>query len=332
MKKRFFKEEFVIFFLAIFCFITLPEIEGSGASGILPEDSPIRVSNLLKQNIKPFDTIECVFLVEYSGDGKIWEKKTRKKVLWDSKQNFLKIITIKKDDDNDKQIECTSESFINGKVIEMKMFADFDEKLSFPSKKADESMSWCSIYSHTPKLLEIMARFEYGAFFYHSVGDKHMAIYETLNNELQNNPNFAVSQKNELQMNGITLTVDEKKGIILKRVDKVSLGGDKKIDLVTKFAENYINVNGRYFPRIITVKFHKMLSQKYGIIRVTLESDSLKVDEKISPAKFAVSIPSGTSVTDSIKGVTYQVGVPTTTLDAQEKEVQLKELIERAKK
>jgi hypothetical protein len=286
---------------------------------------------LLLQNMAPFQTIECVFVVEYVKDGKEIEEKSRKKVAWDFKKNRVKIIEMKANY-KEKTMECIQENYLDGKVIRAKIDTDYDENFSFSTRPQKGNRSSALILSKSPDMLELLSRCDYISYFYCDIEGKYTLIFDGIKQLLKRKDKKKITDS-ELVLDSNVLTIDKKNGTIPSKIYKFRWADGEVIDYKTWRVESFVLQNGRFFPHVFTVQVHKSVSVPGLIKRVTLEPNSLKIDADLSLADFAINLPQNTTVVDRIKGKKFNLdAIPMTTLESDQTENLLKELIEKAKK
>ncbi len=279
----------------------------------------VHLISLLRQNLRPFDTLSLKYTEEKSTDGKNWTLVSLNKVQWDVKDDVLKRSSLLKIDSDTTLFKQFSVA--NGKLVVLQgNVSNTERNLCIdPSKLIDPVSS----IQTTRIEASVRTGIDLWFFYYYDPKKTLLDLFNskdarssstgiTVNNDEITVPAFGVRR----------YVISSSKGMVVKILE-----GEIGDDSNGMVADEFSLKNGWLFPTTI-------LTKENGIYvrRQKIDVNSIEVNKSYSPGDFFLTIPKGATVYDDIKGIDFQAPHPISSLDIKEIEGALLEIIKRANK
>jgi hypothetical protein len=290
-------------------------LSGSAATGEL---------QLLKQHLRPFESIAFQCTTEESPDGTNWKVVSTQNVKWDVKRGLLKMRDEKYRDTN---IDFNEFSNINGRVVGYAGSSEKADTLNTgTSKKIRNSRGIIAGWK-----LEPVFEIPLNHLFY--LDDGKTRLSDALNDsKILKEIQIERGEKGnsfDLRVPHTTrFVVNKSKGVIEKKI--YESWSDNKIitDLSYEINESVLK-NGIFFPTCITITSFTKNSKEFTKIKVDVKS--LEINKKYSLNDFSVLIPSGTKITDGLHEKDFVSTQVINSIDIKDVTRQFSELSEKAR-
>jgi hypothetical protein len=293
------------------------------------ENKKAELPPIFLQSIRPFDSVSFSFTREESEDGKSWKTVARRKLTWDVKRNYIKIVETRIHPEDPTYMETRLRSQVNGKLIQVSLNVKAEPELPLSPKNILLSSGWISKANST-----VLTYDDFLSFFYHGrMGQTH--IHQTLSNEktllslkldLLSKPDVIGVMLNETNW----FEIGKHNGLLMRKIYRFKKRDGTTHDEVTQTAEKHVFKNGWQFPIVLHGKFASNVSKIQW--RYVVDPESLEINKKYAISDFSVEVPIGTQVQDLIENKTYKITRPLNSMDIANIEKQLETIIEEAQK
>lgn len=301
---------------------------------------------LLLQNIRPYENISFTYLVEISEDGgRTWKPRTKNKLLLDLPQKRFLFRQLMQEETNlsssgsgtNKNISLAffASSFQNekrtdyrGTVLGQRNLLQLTtpaREIPFKVKNASAGMiNDTDIRGIMMSIPDAMCIWDF--FFCEYGQSRHLS--EIFQDSVDSTNYFQIenaADAGEFAIkcgSNVRYIIDKKTGIVKRKVSTHLTSIDK-----------YLIKNGIFIPVSISMHWAKQRDGKQVYVpemRISVNEESVKVNQVLSPEDFAIDIPAGTIITTG--GRFYRLELPVTSATLTNTERQLDLLIQEARK